>query len=99
MGSQQYLILDATGSGDLDNTPGEVTYTWSCTNLLHPNNPCYGVEGETFAQGDILMVPSTSLTIGEYQFTLIVSKTGRANVSDSVIVSTNGKGPSVLTQV
>eukprot|EP01119_Soliformovum_irregulare_P019678 TRINITY_DN6285_c0_g1_i2.p1 TRINITY_DN6285_c0_g1~~TRINITY_DN6285_c0_g1_i2.p1 ORF type:complete len:1759 (+),score=451.20 TRINITY_DN6285_c0_g1_i2:385-5661(+) len=93
LGRTANLTLDGSASYDPDAAPGNLTYTWTCLNNILPFQPCYGSEYNQ--TGPILSIPSTSLTIGEYTFTLTVSKPGRAPVSTSVVITTNGVGPDV----
>jgi hypothetical protein len=91
--------LLASESADLDESPGSITYAWECKDLTQPEQPCFGIEQSSFAHDGIFDIPSTSLTIGKFLFSVTVSKPGRSSGIASVLIFTNGQGPEVSIEV
>jgi hypothetical protein len=89
------LTLDASRSYDTWNDGSALAYSWTCENILYPDQLCFGSESANFLLNQaVIQVPSTALSLGSYAFTVTVSKGGYSD-SATVRIDTNGNGPNV----
>lgn len=94
------LLLDSRQSVDFDATGYHFAYNWSCTELVS-NQDCFNAETQQHYLTDspYLIIPSYELTIGIYEFTLVISTPGGIQATATQKVFTNGVGPMIFAQV
>ncbi|CAM9609510.1 unnamed protein product, partial [Discosporangium mesarthrocarpum] len=98
VGTTQELILDASPSHDPDESSGNFSFTWMCTDSTGVQ--CTDYNGDPLYLENITStnVPANTVDVGTYTFTVLVTKGSRNATSSVEVVYVPGAPPIVSIQ-